>query len=59
MDRKEFLASIGKGAVTVCMACYLASCGNNPTDVPTAPTNVDFTLDLTQSANQNLNNVGG
>ena len=59
MDRKEFLVSLGKGAVTVCMACYLASCGANSNDIPTAPTNVDFTLDLTQSANQSLNNVGG
>ena len=59
MDRKEFLASLGKGAASVCMACYLASCANNSTSIPTAPSNVDFTLDLTQSPNQNLNNVGG
>jgi len=59
MDRKEFIISLGKGTAAVCMACYLSSCYNNEDSVPTAPSNVDFTLDLSISANQALNNVGG
>lgn len=57
MDRKEFLFSLGKGAAVAGMI-YCVGCSSN-NDVPTAPTNVDFTLDLSQSANQALNNVGG
>ena len=59
MDRKEFLINLGKGAVAVCIACYLASCSNNNGNIPTAPANVNFTLDLTQPAYGSLNNVGG
>ena len=60
MDRKDFLFTLGKGTLAVCAACYLASC-NSPTspNVPSAPSNIDITLDLTQSANSALNNVGG
>lgn len=62
MDRKEFLTVVGKGSIAVCTACFLASCGydssSNPS-APQAPQSVDFTLDLTQSANQSLKNVGG
>lgn len=58
MDRKEFFVSLGKGTVAVCMACYLASCGQNSSSMPTAPTTVDFTLDLTQSNYKALNNIG-
>ena len=60
MDRKEFLFALGKGTVAVCAACYLASC-NSPTspNVPSAPSNVDMTLDLTQPANNALNTIGG
>lgn len=58
MDRKEFIINLGKSTAAVCMACYLASCGDDDSN-PSAPSNVDFTLDLTLSANQALNNVGG
>ena len=60
MDRKEFLFTLGKGTVAICAAGYLASCVS-PTspNVPSAPSNVDITLDLTQPANSALNNVGG
>lgn len=62
MDRKEFLVSLGRGTVAVCATCYLASCGYNTDSGPTAPDppqNVDFTIDLSQSANQALTNAGG
>jgi cytochrome b6-f complex iron-sulfur subunit len=58
MNRKQFLVTLGKGAAVATVA-YCAGCASNSTDVPTAPTNVDMTLDLTQPANQALNNVGG
>ncbi len=58
MDRKEFLTSFGVGAAAaVCTYC-LGGC--QPTDSGiTGPTNVNFTLDLTASANSTLNSVGG
>jgi cytochrome b6-f complex iron-sulfur subunit len=58
MDRKDFLLTLGKGAAFAGLA-FCVGCNPNNTDVPTAPSNVDFTLDLTQSANQALTNVGG
>lgn len=62
MNRKEFFTIAGKGSIAVCAACFLASCGydsdNNPAAAQT-PKSVDFTLDLAQSANQSLKNVGG
>ena len=58
MDRKEFLTKIGFGAAAI--ACSYCLNGCKPLDNPiTAPTNVDFTLDLTSSANAALNNDGG
>ncbi len=57
MDRKEFLSRFGVGAaVAVCGYC-IAGC-KNP-DAITGPTNVNFTLDLSQSANSALNHNGG
>ena len=58
MDRKEFLVTLGKGAAVAGLV-YCVGCASNNTDVPTAPRNVDMTLDLTQSANSALTNVGG
>ncbi len=56
MTRAEFLKIAGFGAfVTVSMYC-LGGCANS---VPTAPTNVDFTIDLTDPANSALNSNGG
>jgi len=58
MDRKEFLLTLGKGAAIAGIA-YCVGCAANGSDVPTAPNNVDMTLDLSQSANNALNTVGG
>ncbi len=58
MDRKEFLASLGMGAAAfVCFAGLEGCQVNDP--VSAAPTNVDFTLDLTGSANNALKSNGG
>lgn len=48
MDRKEFLAQVGVGATALLLpACLgtLSSCSGSGS-VPAAPTNVDFTLDV-------------
>jgi cytochrome b6-f complex iron-sulfur subunit len=58
MDRKDFLMTLGKG-VAVAGVAFCVGCSANNTDVPTAPSGVDMTLDLTQPGNQALNNVGG
>lgn len=58
MDRKEFLATLGKGAA-VAAALYCVGCSANSA-APTEPAaNVDFTLDLGQSAYQVLQSTGG
>ena len=58
MDRREFLAFLGIGAATaVCSQC-LTGCKKSDAGV-TAPTSVDFTLDLTNSAYATLRSVGG
>jgi cytochrome b6-f complex iron-sulfur subunit len=57
MDRKEFLLTIGKGAAVAGLV-YCVGCSQN-SYIPTAPSNVDFTLDLTQPGNQSLNSIGG
>jgi cytochrome b6-f complex iron-sulfur subunit len=58
MDRKEFLSTLGLGAAA--LACSYCLNGCKPLDNPiTAPTNVDFTLDLTSPANAALNTNGG
>lgn len=59
MDRKEFLINLGKGTASVCLACFLASCTNNNNSITAPPTNVDFTLDISQSPYTALGNVGG
>lgn len=58
MKRKEFLALVGLGAAAaVCTSC-LGGC--KPLDnIPTAPTNVDFTLSLNDAANAPLKTNGG
>lgn len=58
MDRKDFLINLGKGAVIAGLV-YCTGCASNNSDVPTAPTNVDMTLDLSLSQYSALNNVGG
>lgn len=54
MNRKEFLGKLGLGAAFVLTTACLGSCGSN-VDL----TSVDFTLDLTDSANSALANNGG
>lgn len=56
MDRKEFLATFGLGAVG--LLC-LGGCKSDENSIIDAPTNVDFTLDLTSPANAALNTNGG
>ena len=58
MTRKEFLASLGIGAVVLACDACLTGCQSNPV-VPAPPPNVDFTLDLTDPANAALKAVGG
>ena len=56
MDRKEFLSLVGLGAGALVMGCSLVGCKK---DESTAPTPVDFTLDLTLAENTGLNINGG
>ena len=58
MDRKEFLSIVGFGAAAVVYTSCLAGCQNPVSDI-SAPTNVDFTLDLTTPANSALTRDGG
>jgi cytochrome b6-f complex iron-sulfur subunit len=56
MKRRIFVKTIGLSTVA-CACGQLISCSSNSTD-PT-PSNVDFTLDLSLSANAPLNSDGG
>ena len=58
MKRKEFLSIIGLGAAAVACTACLGGCG--PLDnIPSAPTNVDFTINLNDSAYAALKSIGG
>ncbi len=60
MDRKEFLFSIAVAAASIAViSCvgYSKSSNDGPLDLP--PKNVDFTLDLTATANLVLAHNGG
>ncbi|HEX3385201.1 MAG TPA: Rieske (2Fe-2S) protein [Mucilaginibacter sp.] len=59
MERKEFLALIGAGATSITLF-HCAGCSKH-SDNPgtTAPSGINFTLDLTDSANASLLNIGG
>ena len=60
MDRKEFLASLGIGAaVLACADCLQGCTPLTGPSVPTAPTNVNLSVDLTASANSALKSPGG
>lgn len=67
MNRLEFLKSLGlKGAslmAVYCAAQGLSSCksasDDGATPAPKPSATVDFTLDLSQASNANLNKVGG
>ncbi len=57
MNRKEFLNIVGFGAAAIAGSYCLGGCKVN--DVASAPTNVDFTLNLNDSANSTLKSPGG
>lgn len=59
MDRKEFLSVLGIGAAAVACSYCLGGCTTNGQGGITAPTNVDFTLDLSTAAWGSLKAVGG
>lgn len=60
MERQEFLRLLGTASIAVCAGCSLESCSNDSGDaVPAAPTGVDFTLDLSMTANAILTSDGG
>jgi cytochrome b6-f complex iron-sulfur subunit len=57
MDRKDFLALVGTSIGAITLASCLQSC-QKQNNSPSQPT-VDFTLDLTSSANSALATNGG
>jgi Rieske Fe-S protein len=57
MERKEFLSLVGITASSFVMGCIGCS-KNNSIGSSVGPSNVDFTLDLSQSANAALNSNG-
>lgn len=60
MDRKEFLQQSFYGLTVLVAGSAMSAClGGCSSESTTGPANVDFTLDLTQSANAALLNVGG
>jgi len=62
MERKEFLSLIGLGSASALAAVCLGSCSKSAdgSTQPTPPTtNVNITLDLTQTANSALATPGG
>ncbi|WP_255496377.1 ubiquinol-cytochrome c reductase iron-sulfur subunit [Mucilaginibacter sp. FT3.2] len=62
MDRKEFLSVMGMSAASAvvisCLGCAKNS-GSGSSPSTTGPTGIDFTLDLTASANSALLKNGG
>jgi cytochrome b6-f complex iron-sulfur subunit len=60
MERKEFLSLLGLGSASVLAAVCMGGCSKqSATGGSTAPTNVDFTIDLSLPANANLAGDGG
>jgi cytochrome b6-f complex iron-sulfur subunit len=58
MDRKEFISQVGLGAASLLFLNCLGGCSKGG-DRPPAPTNVDFTVDLSSPANAALVTSGG
>ncbi|HEY8688305.1 MAG TPA: Rieske 2Fe-2S domain-containing protein [Chitinophagaceae bacterium] len=58
MERKDFLSMLGMGTTGLVLGC-LSGCSKGQGVSSSAPTNVDFTLDLTQAPNAALKNNGG
>ena len=59
MERNEFLRLLGTAGIAVCAGCSLESCSSSSDPSPSGPTGVDFTLDLTATANAALLADGG
>ncbi|HEX5668264.1 MAG TPA: Rieske 2Fe-2S domain-containing protein [Chitinophagaceae bacterium] len=63
MDRKEFLAQMGLTSAAIFMGTCLGGCskddGGGGVVVPPPPTGVDFTINLSDSANAALAAPGG
>jgi len=60
MERNEFLKLLGTAGIVVCSGCALESCSSSSEpSVPAPPTGIDFTLDLTETANAPLLVDGG
>jgi cytochrome b6-f complex iron-sulfur subunit len=59
MERKEFLSILGIGAAAVACSYCFGGCNPNPVGGITAPTNVDFTLDLTNPSYAGLKSISG
>ena len=57
MDRKEFLAQLGLGTAGLVLFGCLGGCEKN--DVPTPPSNVNLSIDLTNNTYANLLTPGG
>ena len=55
MERSKFLKYMGTSTLLVCAGCHLVSCGSDDDPIPA----VDFTLDLSLTANSALLTVGG
>ena len=58
MDRKEFLSQIGLGAAGMVLFGCMSGCKKSG-DTPSAPSNVNVVIDLTQTANLALATPGG
>jgi cytochrome b6-f complex iron-sulfur subunit len=59
MDRKEFLIVSGKIAAFTALSTCLFNCNQGSSNDITAPSNVDFTVDLSSQEGSALNSVGG
>ena len=59
ISRKEFLSLLGLSSAAVAVTYCFGGCQPAANNIPTAPSNVDFTLDLTNPAYSALNSNGG
>lgn len=62
MDRKEFLAQLGLTSAAIFVGTCMGGCSKDDggsSSVPPAPTGVDFTINLSDSANAALATAGG
>lgn len=58
MDRIDFLKVLGTGTTLACFGC-LEACSSSSSSPDPAPTNLDFTLDISLAENSALQSVGG